>query len=250
MDPLTLLVVVGAAGLGGWIQGFAGFGSTLVALPLLGLVLDVRVAVPVGCLMALAMNVVLIFRLGRHVNRPALVLLLAASLPGMAVGAVLLHSAPEAWLKALLGLSVLSLALRSFRAGSSVAPAGRGFGVAAGLVAGCLGVAIGINGPPIVAWTARQSWSRPAFLATLNAYFLLAGCGIVGVQAAEGLVTTGVCGLFLAGVLALLAGVRAGMALGGRLDDAAFRRAVFSLLALTGAGLLWQAGNVVWAGTG
>jgi uncharacterized membrane protein YfcA len=250
MEPYILLLVAGAAGLGGFIQGFAGFGSTLVALPLLGLALDVRVAVPVGCLMALAMNAALVFRLGRHVNRPALGLLLGASLPGMAVGALLLHGAPAIWLKALLGVSVLSLAACSFRSGRAEASAGRGSAVAAGLVAGCLGVAIGINGPPVVAWTARQGWPRQAFKATLNAYFLLAGCGIVGTQAVEGLLTPQVFGLFAAGFLALLLGVRGGMALCGRFDDAAFRRTVYSLLALTGVGLLWQVGASALAGAG
>ena len=72
MEPFTLLVVIGAAGLGGCVQGLTGFGSTVVALPLLGLALPVRDAVAVGCLMALATNLLLIFRLHHWVNRPAL----------------------------------------------------------------------------------------------------------------------------------------------------------------------------------
>lgn len=115
----------------------------------------------------------------------------------------------------------------------------------AGLAAGCLGVAIGINGPPVVAWVARRDWPRPMVLATLNVYFLLAGCGIVGVQAAEGLLTPGVWGFFAAGLAALLLGVRLGLALCGRLDDAAFHRVVSGLLAVIGAALLWQVGAAV-----
>lgn len=240
MDLTTFLAVSAAAGLGGCVQGFAGFGSTLVALPLLGLVMDVRVAVPVCCLLGLGVNIMLLSRPGNRVDRKALVLLLAASAPGMAAGAAILGNVPGTWLKALLGVSVSWMALRSLLAGPARAPAGTGLGVAAGLAAGCLGVAIGINGPPIVAWTARQPWDRETFKATLNAYFLLSGVGIVAVQAFEGLVTPEVSGLALAGIVALLAGVRLGLLLCRRCDERTFRHGVFGLLALTGLGLLWQ----------
>jgi len=245
VEPFTLLVVIGAAGLGGCVQGLTGFGSTVVALPLLGLALPVRDAVAVGCLMALATNFILVFRLGRYVNRPALTLLVLASLPGMVGGAFVLRLASELWLKALLGLTVGGLGLVSLCRARLAAGPDRVFGVAAGLVAGCLGVAIGINGPPVVAWAARQAWPRPMFLATLNAYFLLAGCAIVGVQAGEGLLTPGVLGLFAAGALAVFGGVRLGQALCGRFDDTAFRRLVSGLLVVIGLALLWQVGAAV-----
>ncbi len=247
MEPFTLLVVIGAAGLGGCVQGLTGFGSTVVDLPLLGLALPVRDAVAVGCLMALATNLLLIFRLHRWVNRPALGLLVLASLPGLVAGAFVLRLAAELWLKTLLGLTVGGLGLASLCRGRLAAGPDRVFGVAAGLVAGCLGVAIGINGPPVVAWAARQAWPRPVFLATLNAYFLLAGCAIVGTQAAAGLVTPAVLGLFAAGLLAVLFGVRLGQSLCGRLDDAAFRRLVSGLLVVIGVALLWQVGAAVLA---
>lgn len=240
MDFLTLVAIMSAAGFAGFTQGFAGFGSTLVALPLLGMVLDVRTAVPVGCLMALAINVVLVLRLYRHVQRGALGWLVVASLPGMAVGAWMLGIAPEGVLKGLLGASVLLIAVHSFGVSQPKAPSRKEWVALAGLVAGCLGVCIGINGPPIVAWAARQPWSRNALKATLTSYFLLAGIAIVGVQSAKGLVTRHVLLLFALALPALAAGLWVGGACCGRLDDTAFRRCVLALLAVTGGTLLWQ----------
>jgi len=195
VEPFTLLVVIGAAGLGGCVQGLTGFGSTVVALPLLGLALPVRDAVAVGCLMALATNLLLIFRLHHWVNRPALGLLVLASLPGMVGGAFVLRLASELWLKALLGLTVGGLGLASLCRARLAAGPDRVFGVAAGLVAGCLGVAIGINGPPVVAWTARQAWPRPMFLATLNAYFCWPVAPLSGFRRARGCLRPG-CSVF------------------------------------------------------
>lgn len=240
MDSLTLAAITAAAGFAGFTQGFAGFGSTLVALPLLGMVLDVRTAVPVCCLMALVINSVLVARLYRHVQRESLGWLIAASLPGMAIGAWMLGIAPEGALKGLLGASVLLVAVHSLGFGQPKAPSRKEWVALAGLVAGCLGVCIGINGPPVVAWAARQPWSRNTLKATLTSYFLLAGIAIVGVQSAKGFVTRHVLLLFALALPALAAGLWAGAACCGRLGDAAFRRCVLALLAVTGGVLLWQ----------
>lgn len=241
MLTLQTLTLVLAAGLAGFTQGFSGFGSTVVALPLLGAVMGMHAAVPLGCLMALTINVVLVARLRAHVRRATLALLLLSALPGMALGASLLGVLPEELLKALLGLAVLLLAAQSLRANRPAPPARKRWIALAGLLSGCLGMCIGINGPPVVAWAARQPWPREALKATLTSYFLLAGVGIVGMQAARGMVTAPVLGLYAAGLVPLLAGLWAGEAFCGRLNDKAFRRIVLGLVAGMGALLLWQA---------
>ncbi|EPR44557.1 protein of unknown function DUF81 [Desulfovibrio sp. X2] len=242
MTAAGVLTLGLASGLAGFTQGFGGFGSTLVALPLLGMVFGMRAAVPLGCLMALTLNVFLATRHRSHVRRPALLLLLAAALPGMALGAALIGHLPEALLKSLLGAALLLLAGQSLRTGLPATPAGTGWAAAAGFVSGCLGMCIGVNGPPVIAWTARQPWPREALKATLTTYFLLAGIGIVGTQALSGLVTRPVLGLYAAALAPLLGGLWAGEFCCGKLDDQTFRRIVLLLVGAMGALLLCQAG--------
>jgi len=245
MELMLLSFVGAAAGLAGFTQGLAGFGSTLVALPVLGAVLPARAATPLGCLMALAINACLIARLRGRVSWRDLGLLLAASLPGMALGAWMLGDAPEALLKGLLGGYLIWCGARGYRAASRPphAPAGGRLadGAAAGLAAGFLGVAIGVNGPPVVAWASRRMTCRDALRATLAGYFLAAGTGIVGAQWAKGLVTPQVLGLFALSLPALAVGLTAGALLCGRISEPGFRRAVFGLLTAAGVGLVWQA---------
>ena len=248
MTTLQTAVPYLAAALAGFTQGFSGFGSTVVALPLLGAVMGMQQAVPLGCLMALTINVLLTARLRAHVNRFPLGMLLLSALPGMALGAVFLGAAPEALLKALLGLGVLLFALSSFRAQPSGGPANPGWAVPAGFLSGCLGVCIGINGPPVVAWAARQSWPRDAFKATLTSYFLLAGIGIVGTQALHGRVNGPVLGLYVSALPPLLAGLWFGYSCSGKLGERTFRRIMLVLVACMGALLLRQAGVAYLAG--
>ncbi|HEU6437158.1 MAG TPA: sulfite exporter TauE/SafE family protein [Nitratidesulfovibrio sp.] len=258
-DPASVGAVsaVSAAALAaGFTQGFAGFGSTVIALPLLVAVLGLRVAVPLGCLMALAINVALVGRMFGHVRRGPLIVLLLTSLPGMAVGGRLLSVAPEAWLEGLLGAMVLAFtvfAARTASAGDGAsalslpaagAPLRHAVTVAVGLVSGALGAAVGINGPPVVAWAMRQGWGRHALKATLAGYFLLAGVGIVGAQGLHGEITGRVLLLFCVGLPALAAGLYGGHLCFGRLDEATFRKVLLGLFAVSGAGLLWRAAGL------
>lgn len=272
-SPAVVGAVSAAALAAGFTQGFAGFGSTVIALPLLVAVLGMRVAVPLGCLMALAINVALVGRMLGHVRRGPLTVLLFTSLPGMAVGGRLLSAAPEAWLEGLLGAMVLAFTLfvacsasgggnSPERTEETAAPSPAGgpaptadalrgraplrhmATVAVGLVSGALGAAVGINGPPVVAWAMRQGWGRHALKATLAGYFLLAGVGIVGAQGVHGEITGRVLLLFCVGLPGLAAGLYGGQLCFGRLDETAFRKVLLGLFAVSGAGLLWRAAGL------
>ncbi|BAH77433.1 sulfite exporter TauE/SafE family protein [Solidesulfovibrio magneticus] len=231
-----------AAFAGGFTQGLAGFGSTLVALPILALVLDLKVAVPVCTTLAVTLNLVMVVRLRGHVRRGLLVLLIVSSLPAMPFGAYILRVVSGDWLKLVLAAAILVFVIMQGRPGAQVSTAGRGrgWGVLAGLVAGGMGGAIGINGPPIVAWMSRLGLPRDALRATLVSYFFLAGCGVVTSQAAAGLVTRAVLGRTGLALPALAAGIFVGMKLCGRVGEAAFRRIILAILAFNAVTLLAQ----------
>jgi uncharacterized membrane protein YfcA len=230
-----------AAFCGGFTQGLAGFGSTLVALPLLAMVMDLKLATPVCCLLAVTINIVLTCRLFGRIRWSALALLLGASLPGMAIGARALAVVPGDWLKLALAAVVLAyVTLSCLRPGAGAARAGRELGLVAGFVAGCMGAAIGVNGPPVVMWVSRQGFDSGAVRATLTAFFLLAGFGVVGAQSLVGLVTSDVVTAYLTALPALAVGLGAGMAGCGRIGERGFARAVLAVLCLSGASLLAQ----------
>ena len=248
MDVATIGLLCLAGFCGGFTQGLAGFGSTLIALPLLALVFDLKLAVPVCTTLAVLLNAVMVARLGRHVRFGPLLLLIAASLPGIPLGAYALRALPGHWLKTILALAIIAFVGNQWRTPGRLAPAGPGWGVAAGFAAGCLGGAIGINGPPIVAWVSRLGLDRNAMRATLVAYFLLAGCAVVGSQTLAGLVTGAVVARTAVALPALLLGIAAGVGLCGCISEASFRRVVLFVLAATAGSLLLQGLSGLLAG--
>lgn len=247
MEPTLLVVVSLAAWLAACVQGMLGFGSTLVALPLISLALPLRQAVPVCCLLALASNALLTWRLSNQLRLGALAFLLAISLPGMVLGAWVLVEAPENALRLLLAAVIFVSVWRGVRPQAARRAVGLVWGLGAGLLAGAMGVCLGINGPPIAAWVHRQDWSRDAMRATLGAYFLLAGACIVGVQAWQGLVTAHVAEAFASGLPALVLGLWCGMRVCRRMDARLYRLAVQGFLAVIGVSLILQVMRVAAA---
>ncbi len=239
MDWTSLTVTAVAAALAGFTQGFAGFGSTLVALPLLGLILPVTVAVPACCCMAMAMNAILTWRLRAQVDWRVVGRMLAWTLPGMAAGGLVLGVAPAGLLKFALGLVILAISALSWRA-PAARPKRRSSIWLAGFAAGVGGVCLGINGPQVVAWASRQPFTRDGGKAFLAAFFLAAGFGNVGAQALNGLVNADTLGVFATGAPALTAGVLAGSRASGLFGEETFRKSILALLAVTGAVLVAQ----------
>jgi uncharacterized membrane protein YfcA len=134
--------------------------------------------------------------------------------------------------------SLYSLATRSAR----TLPADhRGWLAACGFVAGVLGGAYGMNGPPLVLYGTLRGWSPQRFRATLQAYFLpVSMLGLVG-YAVVGLWDTAVTNYFLWSLPGVGIATVLGRAINRRMRGDRFVRLVFGGLLLTGTALVLQA---------
>jgi uncharacterized protein len=220
-----------AAFAGAAVQSATGFGFALVLSPALFAVMDPVEAVTALLALGLALNLLVLFEGGRpeHVDWRALAPMLAAALPGLAVGAVALTQLSKEALQVAVGVAVI------LAAGWQLwVPRPRLSAWAAGLASGALTTSISVSGPPLVLWLTARGVRPEEFRTSLAASFLvlnLAG-GIVLVAVEGG-------GAFDGGAVALLlALVVAGYALGAvafrRLDRELFFNIVLGLVVLTG----------------
>ena len=67
-EMTTYALLLAVTFLAGFIQGLSGFGSVLLSLPLLILFLDVRTAIPLVALVALALTIQLLIQLRQHLE--------------------------------------------------------------------------------------------------------------------------------------------------------------------------------------
>jgi len=227
-----------AALLGALVQSATGFGFALVLSPALFAVLDPYEAVTTMLLLGPPLNVLVLLDSGRHeVQLGLLAPMLAAALPGLALGVLALEALSKPVLQVAVGAAVvLAAGWQMHHRARSAAPGGGGRAPAwaAGVVSGALTTSISISGPPIVLWLEARGLRPGALRASLAASFLalnLAGGVVVVVAGGTGAVRLDVLAPLL--VLTLV-----GHALGMR----AFRRLAGPRFSLVALGLVVCAG--------
>ena len=206
-------VALASAGVvaGGFVQSATGFGFALVAAPALTATLGPVVAVSTIAVLGTLVNALTLAgerRRSALLRRKAAVLV-AASVPGMLLGALVLAEAPRDLLRALVAVvTLVSVAayLRERRLDREGAR--RASGVAPAMLAGALGAASGINGPPLVAHLRRWGATPEQMRETLAAFFLVSGVLTLGAIALVGALelAPGMGWLLAAAVLGQLAG--------------------------------------------
>jgi uncharacterized membrane protein YfcA len=240
--PEHFPAIVAVVALAGLIQGLAGFGSALVAVPLLAMLLPVEIVVPLMVLMGVAVSLLNLLHLHHAVRLGPLVPLLGGYLIGTPLGLLLLTRAPERVLLGLLGALIAGYALLSLAGRRTDYRWLREQRVAIGTLSGALGAAFGINGPPVILHvSAHPEWGADGQKAALTLFFIAAGMLTSVALGLGGLMTAPLFGLLLLCLPPLLLSSLAGAWLYRRLGEHDYRRLVFSMVLATGVLLLARA---------
>jgi len=235
-----ILLVVFIASL---VRAIFGFGEALIAVPLLALFLPIQIAVPLAVLVSVAIAAVVVVQDWRKIHLRSAAWLLPPTFVGIPLGIWLLRGPHQNLLKAALAILILAFAAYSLLGKRKLylAHESRPWLLACGFLAGVLGGAYGINGPPLVVYGAMRRWSPQHFRATLQAYFLPASAvGIIG-YALSGLWTRPLTHYFLISLAAAIPATLLGGLVNRRLRGEAFLRFVYIGLLCIGLGLLAQA---------
>lgn len=205
---LLIFTLAGAA------QAVVGFGSALVAVPLLVLLMDPATAVVSVTVATVGLTADATWRERAEVDRPVATRITLAALVGMPAGLLLLNTASETQLSLLM---VVVLLVAVFLVWLPLRlPSGRPVILGAGAVSGALLAATGLNGPPLVLALHALGLTPSRFRATLQATFC--------VQAVVAVIAFAVLGRIDAQVLVLSLSGLLGSSLGWRLGDRIFHR--------------------------
>jgi uncharacterized protein len=165
VDLAACLLIVAV---GSFAQGSVGFGLNLIIVPVIAVL--VPDAVPGSVvLLSLPLTVTMVVREHHHIDRRGVLWVMAGRLPGAVLGAaVVVLVAPDV-LTAVIGASILvAVGLSVARLHVRVTPA---TAAGAGLTAGVMGTAAGIDGPPLA--LLYQHHPGEALRPTLAACFVL-----------------------------------------------------------------------------
>ena len=233
--------IAGTAFLAAFAQGVTGFGSALVAMPLLALILDVRDASALVALLSLAVNLALLLPARRELPWRRIATLLAGSLAGVPAGVLLLAHVDQRLARGILGATLVATSAALLRTHRLTIRMGSGSAFAAGALAGLLGGAFNANGPVVTLYAAARRWEKRETHAALQLYFLASGLWIAALHGAAGITSRPVLFAALLALPFLAAGSLAGWAVHRRIDEQRYRLLLLLSLLAAGAVLLASA---------
>jgi len=242
MDNVSLhiLIVVFVATL---IRSTFGFGEGLIAVPLLALSIPIEVAAPVVVLLSVTIAAVVIVQDWRKIHIRSTGRLLAPTFLGIPLGIVLLTSVHRDIVNGLLAIVIMGFSgyFLVVKRPAELAKDSSIWLLSCGFLAGVLGGAYGMNGPPLVFYGALRRWSPQHFRATLQGYFLPASIVAMAGYWFSGLWTPAVTHYYLISLFVALPAIFIGRVVNHRLRGASFFKYVYAGLVCIGVILLIQA---------
>lgn len=241
MESLIIALVGLLAGL---VQGLTGFGSALVATPLLALCLDLQQVIPLVSLWGLGIGLANLIHLSRQLELRLMLPILAGAAPGIPLGIYFLRHAPAMWTEGILAITLICYASwRLAHLPINYIP-GRAAAIFAGLCSGCLSGAFSAGGPPVVIYMSLQPLPIDKQKAAMIAYFLIISLVSASFYLANGMFTSPILYHFAESLPLLLLGTFLGITAYRRLSSQNYALIVHLLLLtaglLLGSKVIWQ----------
>jgi hypothetical protein len=175
LSPAELAYAAGVLLLAYSIRGIAGFGSGLIAVPLLALMFPLTQVVPLILLLDFTASLLLGGLNLRKVRWDEAGPLIPFGIAGVALGTTLLVNLPKTPLLMALALFVLIFAIRSLLNLHGEKPISRWWAVPASLTGGTVGGLFGTGGPPYVIYLSHRLKDKGELRATFSGVFFLEG---------------------------------------------------------------------------
>jgi uncharacterized membrane protein YfcA len=238
---LTVLFGVLAVLVSAFVKGAIAFGFPTLATPLLALVVDVKVAVPVLIVPNIVMDCVQFMRRGTPLSTVRrLAVLLVAGGVGTVLGTRLLVLLSSRTATLLLGGFIcLFVALNATRFSARVPPGWeRWLSAPVGLIAGVVGGVTNTPGTPLVIYFYALGMAKHEFVSSIALTFIGYKLVQLGAVASYGLLTWRLVGVSLLLTVVALVGFRLGLLVQDRLEQRTFNLAVLVFLAVLGIWLI------------
>jgi len=229
-----ILIAMGVILLAGFTHSFAGFGFSLVSVPLLIIFLSPKIVVPVLIIHSLFINLYLTYSCRKNIETRRVLPLFVFGLIGTIIGAKILLFMAAQSLKIFISITIAVIAL-AYLLGFNMKIKNEKLAYGpVGTLSGILNGSISMSGPPLIFFFTNQGVKKHIFRANLLSYFLLLNIITIPVYLIDGLLTEEVL-LYSAALLpGLVAGAFTGNKLSHLLPERIFRRIVLIVVMLSG----------------
>ena len=242
LTPVQIVISVFIIFLAYTVKGLSGFGSGLIAIPLLAFIFPVSFIVPVLGLLSYSGTIMQSMHLRKQVVWSDMLPLIPFSLLGIITAIWLLVNLDAKSMVIALGCFVLLYLLYSIYSLSAlpVHAGSRLWAVPAGGFGGLVGALFGTGGPFYVVYLKMRQLDKGSFRATIAMVFLVDGGARMVGYAVSGLFTAQVLWMMVILLPVLFLGMYLGNHLHIRVDQRRFNQVISVLLMLSGVMLLYK----------
>ncbi len=240
LSTSQLLIAAGVIVVAYFVRGLAGFGSGLIAIPLLALMLPLTVAVPLIVLLDYLASSSHGIRHRELIHWRDLWPLLPFSLIGVVLALYLFRQIDAVLLGKGLGVFIILFALYSLASFAPQQIGGRLWAIPAGSLGGLIGTLFGTGGPFYVIYLKLRGLEKSDFRATFAMIFLLDGAGRLLGYLVSGFYDLDVMLLVAASVPIMMIGMYIGGHVHTEISQQTFQRTISVLLIGSGLALLFK----------
>lgn len=218
----------------GMIQGITSFGFSLLAVPLLGLIIPLKLIVPILVIFSLIMNSMILYKIKEYVNLKKIALLILSAIIATPIGANILISVDENLLKIIVGV-VVTISAIAFYFGYKVKLKNEKLAyIPVGVLSGLLNGSVSLSGPPVIIFLTNQGVGKQVFRSTLTAYFWILNIMTIFTFISKGIITKEVMKYSTYLLPALVLGVALGIKLGNKVKEETFEKLTVVLIIIMG----------------
>lgn len=228
-----LVVVAIAIGVASVVQVLAGFGFSLLSMPIMTLAVPVDEAVVVAAMLGFGSNLWQSWSGRSTLDRRLAARMTAAAAVGMPFGLLALERVADEHLRMALGVSVLAATFLLVRR-IDLTHVGAGLDVVSGFVSGVLNTSLSTNGPPLVFALQARRLSADVFRSTIAVVFVASNVVGLGLFAVSGTFTRDAAEAAGVAFPAWLVGTALAWPIRRHVHGERFRRLVVVLLAAAG----------------
>jgi len=221
-----------------FVRGVAGFGSGLIAIPLLALMLPLTIVVPLVVFLDYVASASHGLKDRAHIQWHQILPLLPFSALGVLTGLYLFKAVDTVMLAHALGVFVLLYALYTLVSKDSEGKASGLWAIPAGSLGGLVGTLFGTGGPFYVVYLKHRGLPKTQFRATFATVFLMDGAGRLAGYLAGGYFDRDWILLAAMSLPLMVTGLYLGGHVHTNISQRSFQVAVSMLLVVSGTSLI------------
>ncbi|PVV25939.1 MAG: hypothetical protein B6D79_07905 [gamma proteobacterium symbiont of Ctena orbiculata] len=238
LSILHLSFAAGVIGVAYLVRGIAGFGSGLIAIPLLALMMPLTIAVPLIVFLDYIASASHGIKHREAIQWKEIVSLLPFAIAGVLTALFIFQSVDMEALKMGLGCFVLLFAIYSLFSFSGKTLISSLWSVPAGSMGGIIGTLYGTGGPFYVMYLKFRNIEKTQFRATFATIFLLDGAGRLAGYVYSGFFSMDLVLMMAVAIPLMVIGMFIGGHIHTNMSQQTFQRAISMLLVFSGLALL------------